>query len=167
MPSHLVLFLGQKNAGRTLMAEALAARWGAPGFRALSAGLESGTEIEPGAAFAMGDELYPTNQRPRRLSDLLSTLVGRIDLVIALDPIDGELGIPGNPPVVRWHVDDPRQSAGGEKDRLRAWRGVLRELERRIKVFSSLLSKGLDEFLLRQRAQDAAREAGRSAYLRM
>jgi hypothetical protein len=65
--------------------------------------------------------------------------------------------------VVRWHVEDPRLNWGGEKDRLRAWRGVLRDLEARIKLLASLLSQGLDEFLLRQRApQEVAREAARS-----
>lgn len=47
MGNYLVLFLGHANAGRTLMAEALGSRRGAPGFRASSAGLEPGTEIDP------------------------------------------------------------------------------------------------------------------------
>ena len=147
------------------MAEAVVSRWGAPGFRGASAGLDPSAEIDPGAAFALRDELYRTAQPPRLLSDLLATLEGTVDLVITLDPVESELGIPGNPPVVRWHVDDPRLHPGS-KDRLRAWRGVLRDLEARIRMLGSLQSPGLDEFLLRQRVQDVARGQG-SAFARI
>lgn len=167
MRSYLVLFLGRANTGRTLMAEALVARWGAPRFRAASAGLEPGTEIDSGAALALRADLFATAQPPRLLSDLLVTLEGEIDLVIALDSIEEELGIPGNPPVFRWHVDDPRLNCGGEKDRVRAWRGVLRDLEARIKLLVSLLSRRRDKFLLRPRAQDVARGPGWSAPTRI
>ena len=148
------------------MAEALVLRWGTPKFRAVSAGLEPAPRIDRGAATALRDELFATAQPPRLLSDLLATIEGKIDLVITLDPIEVEPGVPGNPPVVRWHVDDPRMHQGGEKDRLRAWRGVLRDLEA-IKLLASLLPQGLDEFLLRQRAHDAAREAGPTASTRI
>ncbi len=167
MRDYLVLFLGRANEGRTLMAEALVSRWGAPGFRAASAGLQPGAGIDPGAAFALRDELYGTAQPPRLLSDLLATLEGKVDIVITLDPVESELGVPGNPPVVRWHVDDPRLYPGGEKDRLRAWRGVLRDLEARIKRLASPLSPGFDDSLLRRRAQDVARDPGGSTSTRM
>lgn len=167
MRNHLVIFVGRSNAGRTLMAEALVARWGAPGFRAVSAGLEPGAEIDQGAAQALRDELFLTTRPPRLLTDLLATLEDRVDLVVTFDPIEGALSVPGNPPVVRWHIDDPRLHSEGEKDRLRAWRGVLRDLEARIKQLASLLPKGLDEFLLRQRTSDARSRADRTAPLRM
>lgn len=167
MPSYLILFLGRANAGRTLMAEALVSRWGAPRFRSVSAGLEPADRIDPGAAQALRDELYTTTQTPELLSERLGTLNGAIDLVITLDPIEGDLSIPGNPPLVQWLVDDPRQHEGGEKDRLRSWRGVLRDLEARIKLLASLLPQGLDEFLLRQRTSDAPSQANRTALLRM
>ena len=163
MRSYLVLFLGRANAGRTLMAEAVVSRWGAPRFRAASAGLEPGAEIDPGAAFALRAELYAAAQPPRLLPDLLATLDGEIDMVITLDPVAGDLGVPEKPSVLQWHIDDPRLHQGGEKDRLRAWRGVLRDLEARVKLLASLLSPGLDDLLLRQRAQDVARATGRSA----
>jgi arsenate reductase len=157
MRDYLVLFVGRENSGRTLMAEALVSRWGAPRFKAASAGLEPAAEIDPGAALALHDELHRAAQPPRLLSEVVASLDRKIDLVIALDPIESDLGVPGDPPVVRWHVDDPRLHEGGEKDRRRAWRGVLRDLEARVKLLASLLSEGLDEFLLRQRALDAAR----------
>lgn len=167
MPSYLILFLGRANAGRTLMAEALVLRWGAPRFRSVSAGLEPGARIDPGAAQALRDELYMTTQTPKLLSDLHGTLSGTIDLVITLDSVEGDLSVPGNPPVVAWHVDDPRLHEGGEKDRIRAWRSVLRDLEGRIKLLASLLPQGLDEFLQRQRTSDAHSRGDRTASVRM
>jgi protein-tyrosine-phosphatase len=162
MDDPLVLFLGRANAGRTLMAEALASRW-APGCRAASAGLDPSPVIDRGAALALRADLYPTTPRPRVLSDLLATLERKVDLVILLDPVDGDPAVPGNPPLVRWDVDDPRLHASGEKDRLRAWRGVLHDLEARIKRLVPRGSVDLDESLLRQRAQDLARNGRRAA----
>lgn len=167
MPKYLILFLGRANAGRTLMAEALVLRWGAPRFKSVSAGLEPAAGIDPVAAVALREELHATPQTPKLLSELLQTLDGTIDLVITLDSVTSGLGIPGNPPVVQWNVDDPRLHTGGEKDRIRAWRGVLRDLEGRIKLLATLLPQGLDEFLLRQRTLDAHLRVDRTASLRM
>ena len=157
MPTYSVLFVGRANAGRTLMAEALVSRWGAPRLAAISAGLEPGTEVDEGAAVALRRELYAAAHRPRLLSDLLATIEGRIDIVVAIDPVDDDLGVPGSPPVVRWHVDDPRLHSGGEKDRLRAWRFVLWDLEERIRQLASPPEQQLDEVLIRDRALSAAR----------
>lgn len=163
MRNYLVLFVGRANTGRTLMAEALVARWAAGRFKTASAGLEPGPDIDSGAAMALRDGLFPPPKAPRRLPEVVSTLDAPIDLVITLDSIEGDLGVPGDPPIVQWHVDDPRLHEGGEKDRLRAWRGVLRDLEARVKLLASLLPQGLDEFLLRQRTPDAGSRVDQTA----
>ena len=147
------------------MAEALMARWGTPRFKSMSAGLAPSTAIDPGAAAALRDELYSPLHSPRLLSDLLATVEGNVDLVIAFDALEGDLDLPGKPPSVRWHVDDPRTHSEGEKDRLRAWRSVLRDLEGRIKLLVSLLPTGFDEFLERQRTKEAGSTTGGRAAL--
>jgi protein-tyrosine-phosphatase len=156
MPNYVVLFVSRTNTGRTLMAELLVARWGASRLRALSAGLAPGVGPDPGAALALREELYASTGAPKLLSEVLKTLDRTIDLVIALDPVDLDLAILGNPPVFFWRVDDPRSYPGGEKDRHRAWRSVLRDLEARIKRLAAVLpQQGVEDLLVRQRTEDA------------
>jgi arsenate reductase len=57
---------------------------------------------------------------------------------------------PGQPITARWGVADPAAFAGTEDEQLRFFWRIYRELENRIKIFTSLRLEALDSFALQQ-----------------
>ena len=58
---------------------------------------------------------------------------------------------PGQPVTAHWGVADPAAFAGTEDEQRRFFWRIYRELENRIKIFTSLRIDALDSFALQQR----------------
>jgi len=66
---------------------------------------------------------------------------------------------PGQPMTAHWGVEDPAAVEGSEAERWLAFRQAFKELESRIKIFTSLPIRSLDRIRL-QRQLDAIGKAG-------
>ena len=61
---------------------------------------------------------------------------------------------PGQPMTAHWGVADPAAAQGGETDKVNAFRTAFRELENRIKIFTSLPLEQLDKVRLQKHLDD-------------
>jgi len=114
-----VVFLGRENASRTIMAEALAAKFNdRPNLVFLSAGTAPASRFEPAAVEALASEGLSAAGRPKALNKL-----GPVDVVVVMDGETGYEPVPGTR-VITWDVPRPRDG----NDYLR----VLRSLEEKI-----------------------------------
>jgi arsenate reductase len=64
---------------------------------------------------------------------------------------------PGQPMTAHWGVADPAAVQGPEKEQWIAFRQAFRELESRIKIFTSLPIKSLDRIKLQERLREIGR----------
>jgi arsenate reductase len=61
---------------------------------------------------------------------------------------------PGQPMTAHWGVADPASVEGAEIDKVNAFRAAFRELENRIKIFTSLPLAQLDKVRIQQHLDD-------------
>lgn len=64
---------------------------------------------------------------------------------------------PGQPMTAHWGVDDPAAVEGSHEEQLRAFNRSMRELDARIKLFTSLPLESLDKMALQARLSDIGR----------
>ncbi|MGH9411696.1 MAG: arsenate reductase ArsC, partial [Vicinamibacterales bacterium] len=57
---------------------------------------------------------------------------------------------PGQPLTAHWGIEDPAAVEGSDEDKLRAFRKAFRELDARIKIFTSLRIELLDRLTLQK-----------------
>ena len=128
---HGVLFLSDKNAARSQMAEGWARKLLPSGVRIWSAGSRPAEAVDPFAARAMQEVgVDISNQRPKSLSHVP---LGDIDTVVMLS--DSEASVPQADNLRRqeaWDVPDPSDTAGSEIEVLGAFRRVRDEIRRHI-----------------------------------
>ena len=61
---------------------------------------------------------------------------------------------PGQPISAHWGIDDPAAVEGTPQERLRAFNRALRELDARIKLFTSLPLESLDTMAIQERLRE-------------
>jgi arsenate reductase len=66
---------------------------------------------------------------------------------------------PGQPITAHWGVEDPAAVQGPDADKWLAFREAFRQLESRIKLFTSLPVRSLDRVKLQQRVRDIGASA--------
>jgi arsenate reductase len=64
---------------------------------------------------------------------------------------------PGMPTTAHWGVDDPAAVVGADEEKRMAFKKAYRELEGRIKIFTSLPMQTLDSKVLKARMDDIGR----------
>lgn len=128
-----VLFLGHRNAERSLMAEALLNYAGGGRFWAYSAGCQPATEAEPLAIVTLRAAGIPCGGlRPKGWTRFTGRAAPRMDLVVVLSPCIHPETMPrfaGNPAVASWSVDDAMPLRGSREDQRAALARILRRLE--------------------------------------
>jgi len=127
-PRHL-LFLCVANSARSQMAEGIARSLAPPGVRVSSAG-SSPTKVRPEA-------IQVLQEKGIDISTHVAKAVGSVDAksVDAVVTLCGEEECPlflGKAVRLHWGLPDPASVAGGEAERLEAFRGVRDELLRRL-----------------------------------
>jgi protein-tyrosine-phosphatase len=146
-----VLFLSQRNAARSVMAEAIANSIGRGQFEAFSAGVRPANRVDPMAAELLEHAGLPvpdhSPQHVRQFSDPGSP---PLDFVFTLsDTAAGEAPPvwPGQPITAHWRCTDPDQF-DDDSDRRLALIRARTELERRLRVFANLPVASLDRISL-------------------
>jgi arsenate reductase len=156
-----VLFLCTGNSARSILAEQLVNFWGGGRFRGYSAGSKPKGQVHPIALALLEHMKLPTaGLRSKSWDEFAAPGAPALDFVFTVcDQAAGEVCPlwPGQPVTAHWGVDDPAAVAGSETERWLAFRRTFKELENRIKVFTSLPIRTLDRLKLQQRLDDIGR----------
>ena len=153
-PYH-VLFLCTGNSARSILAEQLVNHWGKGRFRGFSAGSRPKGRVHPIALALLEHMKLPTEGlRSKSWDEFAHPGAPRLDFVFTVcDDAAAEACPvwPGQPMTAHWGVADPAAVRGRETQRWLAFRRSFRELENRIKIFTSLPLKSLDRLKLQER----------------
>ena len=150
-PPLRVLFLSQRNAARSMMAEAIANSVGRGQIEAYSAGVRPAAQADPIAAELLRNAgLEMPAHPPQHVREFSAVQSPPMDFVVTLsDTAAGEAPPiwPGHPITAHWHCADPELYEDETEHRLALIRART-ELERRLRVFANLPVKSLDRMSL-------------------
>jgi protein-tyrosine-phosphatase len=150
-----VLFLCTGNSARSILAEQLLNHWGHGDFVGYSAGSHPKGAVHPIAVSLLQHMKLPTaGLRSKSWDEFAAPGAPALDFVFTVcDNAAGEMCPvwPGQPVTAHWGVEDPAAVEGPDTEKWLAFRTAFRELENRIKVFTSLPIRSLDRIRLKER----------------
>jgi protein-tyrosine-phosphatase len=150
-----VLFLCTGNSARSILAEQLMNHWGRGKFRGFSAGSHPKGAVHPIAlALLQQMKLRTEGLRSKSWDEFAEAGAPPLDFVFTVcDNAAGEMCPiwPGQPMTAHWGVEDPAAVEGPDAEKWLAFRQAFKELESRIKIFTSLPIKTLDRMTLQER----------------
>jgi arsenate reductase len=150
------LFLCTGNSARSVLAEAIMNRAGAPNFRAFSAGSDPKGAVHPAALALLAEHGYPTGAlRSKSWYEFAAAGAPEIDFIFTVcDNAAGETCPvwPGKPITAHWGIPDPA-AVDGDGQTLAFWRAY-RQLQRRIELFLALPLATIDEMTLAHRLRE-------------
>ena len=153
-----VLFLCTGNSARSILGEALINHWGKGRFRGFSAGSHPKGEVHPMALETLRRYHLPTSGlRSKSWDEFAAPGAPPLHFVFTVcDRAASEVCPfwPGQPMTAHWGIEDPAAVEGSEEVKSRAFNKAFRELDARIKIFTSLPLEMLDRMAL-QRELDA------------
>ncbi|MDR3737123.1 MAG: arsenate reductase ArsC [Acidobacteriaceae bacterium] len=154
MTHYNVLFLCTGNSARSIMAEALMNRKGAPTFTAYSAGSHPSGTVRPEAIRQLESaHLSTTNLRSKSWDEFSTPDAPPLHFVFTVcDNAANEVCPlwPGQPMTAHWGIPDPAAVQGSPEVIERAFRDACAALDRRISLFLALPLATLDTFSLQQ-----------------
>ena len=157
------LFLCTGNSARSIMAEAILNHLGRGRFRAYSAGSHPSGKVNPFAFEMLERSRLPTEGlRSKAWDEFAAAGAPQLDFVFTVcDNAAGESCPywPGQPMTAHWGLEDPAAVHGSETEQWLAFRKTFRELESRIKVFTSLPIRSLDKAKLQARLNEIGASA--------
>lgn len=149
-----VLFLCTGNSARSIMAEAILNRKGAPKFQAYSAGSHPSGRVHPCALRQLQEAHLATDGlRSKGWEEFEQPGAPQLDFVFTVcDNAAKEVCPiwPGQPMTAHWGVPDPAAVVGTEEQISRAFRDAFVTLERRISLFVSLPMASLDSLAIKK-----------------
>jgi arsenate reductase len=153
-----VLFLCTGNSARSVLAESLLNHWGHGKFRAFSAGSYPKGQVHLMAVELLKRMNLPAeNLRSKSWDEFAAPGAPPIDFVFTVcDNAAGEVCPvwPGKPMTAHWGIADPAAVEGTDAEKAFAFRNALKELETRIKLFTSLPIASLDSMTLQARLRE-------------
>ena len=153
-----VLFLCTGNSARSIMAEVLLNRWGKGRFQAYSAGSQPKGDVHPLAIATLQRNLLPTeNLRSKSWDEFAAPGAPPLDFVFTVCDRAAQEACPfwpGQPMTAHWGIQDPAAVESTKEEKQRAFQTAFRELDARIKFFTSLRIDAIDKLSL-QRQLDA------------
>jgi arsenate reductase len=155
MPRHYnVLFLCTGNSARSILAEAILNRKGAPHFTALSAGSHPKGAVHPAALQLLKAAKFPTGDlRSKPWDEFAKPGAPKLDFVFTVcNTAAGELCPvwPGQPMTAHWGIPDPAAATGTPEQIDKAFRDAFVQLDRRISLFLSLPLSSLDHLAIKK-----------------
>jgi arsenate reductase len=149
-----VLFLCTGNSARSILAESLVNHWGRGRFVGYSAGSHPKGAVHPLALEVLGQYRMPTEGlRSKSWEEFARPGAPPLNFVFTVcDRAAKEVCPfwPGQPMTAHWGIEDPAAVDGSEDEKLRAFRKAFRELDARIKIFTSLRLELLDRMALQK-----------------
>jgi arsenate reductase (thioredoxin) len=143
-----VLFLCSGNSARSIFAECLMNKIGASRFEAHSAGSEPTGKVNPFALRVL-KEFYSIDPSVARSKSWDEFKNQRFDFVITVcDKAKQTCPVfPGQPPVAHWDIPDPALATGTDHNKLRVFRDVAQQIQRRIELLCSFPIEKLGHLL--------------------
>ena len=156
-----VLFLCTGNSARSIIAEAILNRKGAPDFKAYSAGSHPKGKVHSAALRQLQAAKLPIDGlRSKGWEEFSRPGAPPLDFVFTVcDNAAKEVCPvwPGQPMTAHWGVPDPATVAGTPEQVDRAFRDAYVMLERRISLFVCLPLKSLDSLAIKKQIEDIGR----------
>jgi protein-tyrosine-phosphatase len=156
-----VLFLCTGNSARSIMAEALLNFWGRGRFQAFSAGSHPNGTVHPLALEVLRRNRVPSDEaRSKSWSEFATPDAPPLDFVFTVcDSAAQEVCPvwPGQPLTAHWGIHDPAAVEGTDEEKRRAFNTAFRELDARIKIFTSLRIDLLDKLALQRELDQIGR----------
>ena len=153
-----VLFLCTGNSARSIMAESILNRHGRGRFEAHSAGSHPTGKVHPMALELLERYNYPVARlRSKCWDEFAGPDAPALHFVFTVcGRAAGEACPiwPGQPMTAHWGVDDPAAFVGPDDRKLRLFRDVYFQLERRIQIFTNLPIASLDRLSLQKRLDE-------------
>jgi protein-tyrosine-phosphatase len=163
-----VLFVGDRNSVRSIMAEAILNREGMGRFRAVSAGCQASGAVHPYVLELLSGLKYDVREcRSKNWLEFMGPNAPALHFVFTVgDDATCATGViwPGHPTTAHWGVPDPSAATGKEAEIRLAFLETYRMLSNRIIIFTSLPIQSLDQSSLRQQLGLIAR--GRATFKR-
>ena len=157
-----VLFLCTGNSARSIMAEALLNRKGAPRFKAYSAGSHPSGQVHPAALRQLENAHLPTEGlRSKGWEEFSQPGAPELDFVFTVcdNPAKEVCPVwPGQPMTAHWGVTDPAAVTGTPELITRAFRDAFFVLERRIGLFTCLPLGSLDQLAIKKEIERIGHE---------
>jgi len=154
MTPYNVLFLCTGNSARSIMAEGLTKHWGRGRFNAFSAGSHPKGEIHPMAVQVLQrHHLSTEGLRSKSWEEFAAPDAPELHFVFTVcDNAAREVCPvwPGQPMTAHWGIEDPAAAEGSDETKRRAFQRAFRELDARVKIFTSLRLQSLDRMALQQ-----------------
>jgi protein-tyrosine-phosphatase len=154
MARYNVLFLCTGNSARSIMAEALLNFWGKGLFQAYSAGSHPTSDVHPSAIQTLERNNVPTaGLRSKSWDEFAKPDAPPLHFVFTVcDRAAAEVCPvwPGQPMTAHWGIEDPALVRGTDEEKWRAFNRAFRELDARIKIFTSLRFDALDQLALKR-----------------
>lgn len=153
-----VLFLCTGNSARSILAEALMNRIGAPRFKAWSAGSQPKGAVHPKSLELLKSLGYDTSGfRSKSWDEFAEKDAPAFDFIFTVcDSAAGE-ACPvwlGNPMTAHWGIPDPAAATGTDAEISLAFAEAYRQMKNRIEAFTALPLASLDR-MARQSEADA------------
>ena len=156
-----MLFLCTGNSARSILAESLLNSLGRGKFCAFSAGSFPKGRVHPLAVELLQRMSLPAqNLRSKSWDEFAVPGAPQIDFIFTVcDNAAGEVCPvwPGKPMTAHWGIADPAAVEGSDAEKTFAFRNALKELETRIKLFTSLPIESLDNMTLQARLREIGR----------
>jgi arsenate reductase len=162
MPHYNVLFLCTGNSARSIMAEAIMNRKGAPNFTAYSAGSHPSGKVRPEALRQMEDAgLNTAGFRSKSWDEFAKPDAPVMNFVFTVcDNAANEVCPvwPGQPITAHWGVPDPAAAMGTPQEIERSFSQAFYILERRVTLMLSLPLASLDSMALKSELDNIGRK---------
>ncbi len=159
-----VLFLCTGNSARSIMAEAILNKIGAPSFVAYSAGSQPKGRVHPHTIELLQSLGYDTSGlRSKSWSEFAAPGAPPLDFVFTVcDNAAGEACPiwPGQPMTAHWGIPDPAGAIGSPAEISLAFKDAYHLLHQRIGALAALPLRSLDQLTLKARLQDIGRMQG-------
>jgi arsenate reductase len=159
--SYNVLFLCTGNSARSIMAEALLARWGLGRFKPFSAGSQPKGQVHPLALKLLRMNNFITGGfRSKSWEEFATPGAPHLDFVFTVcDQAARETCPvwPGQPMTAHWGIQNPDRPDLPEAAQWELFRRAYWELDNRIKIFCSLPLDKLDRLALQKQLDDIGR----------
>jgi arsenate reductase len=156
--TYSVLFLCTGNSARSILAEAILNRVGAPRFHAYSAGSHPRGAVNPHALELLKRLDYDVSPfRSKPWDEFAAPGAPKLDFVITVcDSAAGEVCPvwPGQPVTAHWGMPDPATTQGTPSEIALAFAETYRMLDNRLSLFANLKMAGLDRLTLLKSVAD-------------
>lgn len=153
-----VLFLCTGNSARSILAEALLQRWGPGRFNAYSAGSIPKGNVNPFAIELLKKNNFKTDSfRSKSWDEFSKDDAPELDFVFTVcDRAANEVCPiwPGQPMSAHWGIEDPDAPEMSDDEQRALFQKAFRELDHRLKIFSSLQLDQLDKLSLQKRLNE-------------